>query len=67
VGTAKYFLARRDTVTYDPALAVAADGRQVVDGAFETVVGGALPVAHDIKRMDIVIAANLADRHDAPP
>ena len=64
VGTAEDFLARRDAVTDDPALTVAADGRQIMDCAFKAVVGSALPIPDDIKRMDIVISANLADRHD---
>jgi hypothetical protein len=50
-------------VADDPALAMVAGGRHVMDGTFEAVIRGASSTTQYFERMSVVVAADLADCH----
>ena len=54
---------RFDAVPDDPAIAVAANRRQRVDRAFETVEGVTLSPHYDFKRFVVFVLADFACRH----
>src|SRR5512146_2052183 len=56
---------RLDAVADDPAAAMGADRRELLDGAFEAVEDMPVSGGHDLEREVIVVAAHFADRHGA--
>src|SRR5690242_13909486 len=58
---------RLDSVADDLALAVLAHRRELVNGALEAVEGMGLSRRDDLERQIVVVAADLALGHGAPP
>src|SRR5262245_38767769 len=50
----------------DPCSAMIADRREGLNGAFETIECMRLAIHEDLKRLVIIVAASLTNRHGAP-
>jgi hypothetical protein len=60
-------LASLHTVADDAHLAVGAGRSQIMDGAFEAIVGGALSTVYDLEGVFVIVAADFAGSHGASP
>lgn len=67
VSTAEDLTVRLHTVTDDPATAVGTTWRERLDRTLEAVERTPHVFSNDIERLVVIVAANLADRHEQRP